>query len=256
MFSSPPSNAFSECTEARVQIDHIAVVVPAHDEEDVIVDCLRSIRRARRPLPSPIGCSIVVVANRCTDATVARALEAIEPGRGDSVVMSAATTVGAARQLGAEHALAARTIDPDRLWIANTDADTIVDPDWISKQLEFADRGIVGVAGIVELRKDSWCNLALVEAFDSSYSRGDGLSHPHVHGANLGFRGDAFRMAGGWRPLATGEDHDLWARLRDAGPVASSGAVTVSTSARTVGRAPRGFAANIAALVSTIEPVA
>ena len=34
-------------------------------------------------------------------------------------------------------------------------------------------------------------------------------THGHVHGANMGFRGDAYLAAGGWYPLASGEDHDL-----------------------------------------------
>ncbi|GAB3825798.1 hypothetical protein [Kribbella italica] len=43
------------------------------------------------------------------------------------------------------------------------------------------------------------------------------MSHDHVHGANFGVRGSAFLAVGGYRPIATGEDRDLWFRLLDAG---------------------------------------
>ena len=73
-------------------------------------------------------------------------------------------------------------------------------------------------------------------------------SHPHVHGANLGVRADAYLKAGGWSHVETGEDHDLWSRLTEAGlRRLSSSAITVLTSGRRVGRAPNGFAEALAA---------
>jgi hypothetical protein len=35
-------------------------------------------------------------------------------------------------------------------------------------------------------------------------------THPHVHGANLGIRADAYSDAGGWNDLTVAEDHCLW----------------------------------------------
>ncbi|WP_051063194.1 glycosyltransferase [Ilumatobacter nonamiensis] len=238
-------------------INRVVVVVPARDEEDTIVDCLDSIRAARRRLSADVSCTIVVVADRCTDRTIARALDALRGDDGDVVLDSQMGTAGAARQLGTECALVDSETDLEGVWIANTDADTCVSPDWLTVQVDLATTGIVGVAGIVELKRDPWGNLALVDSFNRSYSHGDGVNHPHVHGANLGFRADAFRTAGGWNPLATGEDHDLWERLREVGSVLATTALKVTTSARTVGRAPAGFAADLAVLDSALdEPVA
>ena len=45
----------------------ISVVVPAHNEENLIARCLTSIRAAERQTPETV--EIVVVANRCTDRT-------------------------------------------------------------------------------------------------------------------------------------------------------------------------------------------
>jgi hypothetical protein len=76
---------------------------------------------------------------------------------------------------------------------------------------------------------------------------GDG-THPHVHGANIGVRADVYLEAGGWTPLETGEDHDLWNRLSGSGCTKRSIAqLKVITSGRRIGRAPHGFAEALAA---------
>ena len=72
----------------------------------------------------------------------------------------------------------------------------------------------------------------------------------------MGFRADAYRAAGGWNPLATGEDHDLWSRLRLTGPVVSSTRLRVATSMRLRGRAPDGFANDLATLAFPSTTVA
>ena len=73
-------------------------------------------------------------------------------------------------------------------------------------------------------------------------------SHHHVHGANLGFRGDVYLASGGWNALATAEDHDLWNRVRECGRTLTTSTTCVTTSHRIVGRAPHGFAADMAHL--------
>lgn len=84
--------------------------------------------------------------------------------------------------------------------------------------------------------------------FRNSYLIHPDGSHPHVHGANLGFRADIYLRSGGWKGLDTGEDHDLWNRLMQATTRrASTATVKVLTSGRRVGRAPHGFADALAA---------
>ena len=89
--------------------------------------------------------------------------------------------------------------------------------------------------------------------FAASYDLPSDGTHRHVHGANMGTRGDVYLLAGGWRRLHTGEDHDLWARLGQVTKCVSSTAITVRTSARLVGRAPAGFARDIARMVAAGE---
>jgi len=74
-------------------------------------------------------------------------------------------------------------------------------------------------------------------------------THPHVHGANLGVRADAYLAVGGWADLATAEDHDLWRRLGAAGAaLVTTIEAPVTTSGRGDGRAPSGFAALLTSL--------
>jgi hypothetical protein len=68
-------------------------------------------------------------------------------------------------------------------------------------------------------------------------------THPHIHGANVGFRADAYIDAGGWSDRALAEDHCLWGRICAIGwPAIASIASVVITSGRLKGRAAGGFA--------------
>ncbi|MBQ8927482.1 MAG: glycosyltransferase [Oscillospiraceae bacterium] len=49
-----------------------SVVIPAHNEEDYIVGCLRAVRHAAARV-QPQSVEVIVVANRCTDKTAALA---------------------------------------------------------------------------------------------------------------------------------------------------------------------------------------
>ncbi|MGW7520219.1 hypothetical protein ACWGJ2_32030 [Streptomyces sp. NPDC054796] len=69
-----------------------------------------------------------------------------------------------------------------------------------------------------------------------------GAVHPHVHGANLAVRADAYTAVGGFPRVPTGEDRALVAALDAAGwRVRRTEAHPVLTSARRVPRAPGGF---------------
>ena len=123
----------------------------------------------------------------------------------------------------------------------------MVPSDWLLGHLRAARAGFVGLAGVVELSEHE-VDAPTMARFRASYVTDHDGSHPHVHGANLGVRADAYLATGGWGALATGEDHDLWRRVQQEGPTLATAAVRVVTSARRIGRAPAGFAADLAAL--------
>jgi glycosyltransferase involved in cell wall biosynthesis len=224
-------------------IEAVGVVVPAHDEEDLMPDCLSAVRRAGQALDG-VPVHLVVAADACGDRTaeVARAA-------GATVVEIGACRVGAARAAGIREVLR-RTghLDPSSVWLATTDADTLVPPEWLSVQLAYAAAGWDAVAGTVLVADWSEHAPAVRHRFEDRYGDG-GDSHPHVHGANLGFTARAYRAAGGFAPLPTAEDHAFVRSLTAAGGrIVRSGQMSVVTSARRAARAPLGFGHLLATL--------
>ncbi|WP_299058308.1 glycosyltransferase [uncultured Nocardioides sp.] len=214
----------------------VAVVVPAHDEEALLGRCLAAVEGARRVLTAerPGWSSVVVVAlDRCRDGSAALAAAA-----GVATVVLDAGRVGAARAAGVAHAATLLGPPADDVWIAGTDADTVVGPDWLVTQVDVAAAGGELVVGRV-VPDAADVTPALLHAW--------GLRHAstavaaHVHGANLGFSLAAYRRVGGFGPGDEHEDRGLVAALLAAGTPAHPGAPVV-TSGRRTGRTPGGFA--------------
>ena len=223
----------------------VGVVIPACDEAATIVSCVRSVCRALDELGNPLRSWVAVVADACTDDTAQRAQTALGP-RGE-VIESSARAAGAARQIGAQAILRRFTCIPrDALWIANTDADSSVPTDWIREQLRLAAQGYCGVAGIVGVDFVGGLPHSSLRRIMHDYVVHPDGSHPHVHGANMGVRADAYLDAGGWKELRLAEDHCLWNRIRARNwQTISSSSSRVTTSGRLKGRAPGGFAADM-----------
>jgi glycosyltransferase involved in cell wall biosynthesis len=224
----------------------IGIVVPAQNEEASIELCIQSIRRSCETAQLR-DYWIVIVADSCTDDTLPRAWRAVA-GVGE-VLECDAKSAGSARRLGVDAALTHfNAKDLRQIWLANTDADTLVSPDWITVQLKLADAGIAAVAGIVKLEEGG--SLAAQELYRATYlTRPDG-THGHVHAANLALRADAYVDAGGWAHRALAEEHCLWGRLKRRGwPLSSPVSSVVVTSARLIGRARGGFADTLKASI-------
>lgn len=236
--------------DASDTIGHVAVVVPARNEARRLGATLVAIDRARVELTASTTTSICVVVDASEDASAVVAREHLDPER-DVVVEVDCRCAGMARRTGSELVLVHSPQPPAGTWVASTDADTTVPAHWLTRQLELAHRGAVAVAGIVELRDDERIDPLLRQRFAVAYGAGIARTHRHVHGANLGFRGDTYIAAGGWQALETGEDHDLWRRLRAVGPSCASPDLVVATSGRQQGRAPCGFADDMAMLAQT-----
>ncbi|MFF3006755.1 glycosyltransferase [Kitasatospora sp. NPDC057940] len=222
----------------------LAVVVPARDEEELLADCLDALHRAaRHPQVRDLPCHMLVAADACRDATAA-----IARRHGAQLLELTAGNVGAARAAGSRHALATvlsaqRTLTPDGVWLAHTDADSRVPADWLARQLAYAACGWQAVVGTVRVADWSGHPGSTATAFRLHYHQEERTEgHRHVHGANLAVRADAYRTAGGFQPLPVGEDRTLVAALEAAGfRVKRTSRNPVTTSARRNSRARGGF---------------
>ncbi|MGP0027372.1 MAG: glycosyltransferase, partial [Streptosporangiaceae bacterium] len=184
---------------------------------------------------------IVVAADACTDGTAALAQRA-----GAAVVPLSARNVGRARAAGLREVL--RTSRDRAGWLATTDADSLVPPDWLTQQLRYADAGWEAVAGTVTVADWTGHSAATATAFRRAYAMWQG-PHPHVHGANLGFTARAYLAVGGFPALRTAEDRALVAALEAHGHrVLRTASLPVATSARSAYRAPAGFGHHLTTL--------
>ncbi|WCE03873.1 glycosyltransferase [Pseudoxanthomonas sp. JBR18] len=221
----------------------IGVIVPARDEAQSIARCVASIMTAASHLDlDGEQVVVIVVADHCQDQTAdiarrcgAQVLQAPSPGG-----------VGVARATGAQHALQAGA-----RWLATTDADTCVPPDWLARQLA---TGAEVVCGTVEVEDWSGYPPEMAQAF-MQHEQGV-RAHRHVHGANMGICARRYVLSGGFGTLACGEDVALVeAAVRSGARVAWPVDLVVTTSSRKQARAPGGFSSFLIALESRLSDV-
>jgi glucosyl-3-phosphoglycerate synthase len=233
------------------------VVIPARDEEQRIEACLEAL--AAQVEIEPAAYELVVVLDACSDGTE-RLVEAARrrwpelrlltlngPGRGAGPARATGMDVGCARleSVGRLEGL-----------LATTDADSVVAPDWIARQLEAIEAGGEAIGGEILLDAGEAERLPgevvrrreaeLGERIARAQARGP-AEHAHFAGASIGLTPSAYRRAGGMGWLAALEDQELEDRLAAAGvAIHRLRPVQVVTSARTDGRAERGLALDLA----------
>jgi hypothetical protein len=239
-------------------ISAVGVAIPARDEAELIGPCLRNLRLALAELPARIERAVCVVADRCVDDTARLARAEFAGWRGARIrINTRALCLGEVRDLGFRQlgtALAAH--GPAHTLLLSSDADTTVEHDWATAHLRLAERGWHAIAGVAELAQPVPPTVAARYAAERARSHGP-HGHGNVYGANLAVRADSYAAVGGFAPLATGEDHDLWQRLVAAGfPTVYATEPVVRTSARHEGRAEGGVAALLSRLHDTDLPTA
>ena len=218
----------------------IGVVIPAHNEEQHIGTALAAIQRAARHL-CLLGetVQVLVVLDSCDDAT-----ETIAFTHGVQSLAVAVRNVGSARAIGA-----AKLVEAGARWLAFTDADTVVSPEWPWKQLELKADVVCGSIGIDDWSMHDEQADTIRIHFAHTYQDVDG--HRHIHGANLGVSTEAYPRAGGFRPLACSEDVAMVEALQACGArIAWSAAPRVSTSARADACARSDFGDTLLAVIA------
>ncbi len=219
----------------------IGVVIPAHDEERLLGACLMSIRQtALHPALAGEPVRVLVVLDACTDGSA----QIVTRFGFDRLVIDA-RNVGVARALGAQALLAQQA-----RWLAFTDADSRVAPDWLAAQLALDAEAVCGPVSVDDWRDHPASVRALWQA---RYRDADG--HRHIHGANLGVSARAYQRTGGFPPLTCSEDVALVDLLVATGAtIAWSAAPRVITSGRSDAHVRGGFGDTLAAWAKEAEP--
>lgn len=235
----------------------ILVAIPARNEAVRIGRCLRGVMSAlavARGSGRVSRSRIAVAAHRCTDATVEIARRELGRRAEDGLVLrlDEDQPVGGVRtRLAMAAAASDPALDPARLWLFSTDADSVVPSDWVLGMLDAAARADADlVAGLVDLvgwRGGRAARRAYRQIIAAKLEPDGG--HRHVYAANLAIRWTAFEALGGFPAVANGEEAALLAAARNLGlPVATPSRPRVRTSGRTDGRASDGLAALLARL--------
>ncbi|MGC5345061.1 glycosyltransferase [Streptomyces sp. DT24] len=234
-----------------MNIEAIAVVIPAHNEEALLLAALDAVAIAvRHPNLAAVRTTTVVVADSCHDRTAAIARRA-----GAVVVTAHCRNPGRARAVGTEYAWRELGSPAGTTWIAATDADSVVPPHWLAYHQARAREGWQAVVGTVVLpTADILATRHQLRYEATRPPRGGPWHHPHVHGANLGVSAEAYRDVGGFPPLDVGEDRALVAALSGRGHrILRTPDCPVLTSPRLRARARGGFADDLAALLKQTD---
>ncbi|MEA2772507.1 MAG: hypothetical protein QOD93_5469 [Acetobacteraceae bacterium] len=237
---------------------NIVVAIPARDEAERIAPCLIALNeQIHRPD------AVVLMLNNSSDTTetIARGLAPGLRFQLDVITRElppAQANAGHARRLAM--AMAAQRAGPDGV-LLTTDADAVVPPDWIARNLASLAHGVDIACGrtIIDpveaamipahLHADDARECRLIALLDDlawvldPEPHDPPPRHTEASGASLAVRAAAFHHVGGIPAIPAGEDRAfvraLWmidARIRH------DPAIRVTVSGRIVGRAPGGMA--------------
>jgi GT2 family glycosyltransferase len=234
------------------------VAIPVRDEADRIGACLTALNAQTQPPDA-----VVLLLNNCTDRSEAIVREMapwlrFRLGVVGRELAPAQANAGHARRLAMQYA--AELVGAQGV-LLTTDADSVVPPEWVLRNLQGLDKGADIVCGraVIDpleaalipahLHDDDARECRLIALLDMLAWMLDPEPHdpPPRHteasGASLAVRVEAFRRVGGIPDIAAGEDRAfvraLW--MMDA-RVRHDPAIQVIVSGRIVGRAEGGMA--------------
>nr|WP_294543724.1 glycosyltransferase [uncultured Rhodopila sp.] len=234
------------------------VAIPARDEAERIAACLTALSDQQQ-CPD----AVVLLLNNCADATEAIARAVAPRLRYRLSIVSRDlprqhANAGCARRLAMQ--LAAAKAGRTGVLLA-TDADTVVPPDWVGRNLAALERGADVVCGraVVDpweaamipahLHADDALECRLIALLDDIAWMLDPEAHdpPPRHteasGASLAVSVDAYHRVGGIPAIACGEDRAFVASLwRMDARVRHDPGIKVVVSGRIEGRAEGGMA--------------
>jgi glycosyltransferase involved in cell wall biosynthesis len=233
----------------------LGIVIPVHNEEERLESALGSIFDAVRVLRPKMKWAVAIVLDDCTDASNEIAQAWMRNPR-VILVRCSVGNVGNARRAGCTALLRQWVdIDPAHVWLSTTDADSTVPEEWLAAQIHAHEGGADVWSGRVSVMDWGSHSSDTSTKWEREYNN----ETAPIHGASLGFNARTYLNAGGFRPIATGEDRALFKAMLDSGArVHLNSTHNVLTSARRSARAPLGFAHALNAIAlrsATLIPV-
>jgi O-antigen biosynthesis protein len=202
------AQAFSDApfpAAVRASWPKVSVVICAYNAADTLEDCLASLDRLTYP-----DYEVILVNDGSRDATgdIARRHTRVRIIDVPNAGLSAARNVGLAEARGEI--------------IAYTDADTRVDPDWLTFLIQpFQTSDVVGSGGpnVVPADDPPIAQCVARAPGGPTHVLLDDRIAEHVPGCNMAFRRDALLAIGGFNPiyLRAGDDVDVCWRLQARG---------------------------------------
>ena len=198
----------------------VTAIIPAKDEAEVLLDCVRSVQAQRYP-----NLAILIVDDRSTDATpaIARAIAAADPR-----VRVVTITDLPPGWTGKTHALhvAGREAAGDWFWFL--DADTRHEPDSLSIVLEYARSHDAGMASLLpEMRCETFwesvvqplAGIVLIQSYPLFWCNDPRKKMAFANGQYILIHRDAYTRAGGHAAVRDKfvEDIYLARRVKAAG---------------------------------------
>jgi FkbM family methyltransferase len=203
--------------EYSVTFQQASVIIPAHNAAATLHRQLEALAAQLRPRPF----EVIVVANRCTDGTVAEA-ESFDRRLNLRVVRADGQASAAyARNVGAAAAVGR--------YLLFCDADDRVGSKWVASMVEPLEAGRADiVGGLIQVNRDglrNWMYRCRYAWLDQRYVMNQQLPFtprglPIVMSASLGVTAEAFSAVGGFDTTFVGaasEDSDLCRRLLRSG---------------------------------------
>ena len=183
----------------------ISVVVCAYNAERTMAACLESLQHLRYP-----DHELIVVDDGSTDGTaaIARRYPRVRLIQHENRGLSAARNTGSAAARGD--------------LVAFTDADCVVDPDWLTYLAHGFAAGEVAAVGGPNLPPPEEARTAACVAVapgGPTHVLLDDETAEHIPGCNMAVRRDVLQRIGGFDPRfrSAGDDVDVCWRLQDAG---------------------------------------
>jgi glycosyltransferase involved in cell wall biosynthesis len=180
----------------------LSIIVPAFNEEQLILDCLNSIQESVSANSKPgFTYEIIVVDNNSTDKTAQLATQA-----GATVVFEPINQIGRARNSGA----AVATGD----WLLFVDADSLLNVNMVADILRLIESGkYVGCGSVMHMPNLPWWGNAAMQLWTVL-----SITFRWASGALVVCRTDAFRDVGGFnQELFAADEIDLSQLLKKWG---------------------------------------